>query len=173
MLSRGEPIKSASFNQTAGMNKKSPPPAPADDRPVDASSMEQLIGYRLRRAQLYVFQQFNHHFAELELRPAEYSVLSLVANNPGRTQSQIAESLGIKRANFVPLINRLEERGLTVRRQQPDDRRSHALFLTKKGEALVAKADQVQSDFETHCIDRLGGSEARDQLLELLERLGG
>lgn len=155
------------------MNDQNRPIASADERPVDASNLEQVIGYRLRRAQLYVFQQFNHHFAELELRPAEYSVLSLIANNPGRTQSQIAESLGIKRTNFVPLINGLEKRGLTVRRKQPDDRRSHALFLTKKGEALVQKADQVQSDFEAHCVDRLGGSEARDQLLVLLERLRG
>lgn len=146
--------------------------SPADDRPVDTRSLERVIGYRLRRAQLYVFQQFNHFFADLELRPAEYSVLTLIARNPGRKQSQIAESLGIKRANFVALINGLDQRGLTVRRQQPDDRRSYALFLTPKGEALVEQANQVQSEFEAHCVERLGGTEARDQLLLLLERLG-
>jgi len=147
--------------------------ASADDRSVDASTMEQVIGYRLRRAQLYVFQQFHQHFAELELRPAEYSVLNLIGTNPGRKQSQIAESLGIKRANFVPLINGLERRGLMIRRSQPDDRRSHALFLTTKGEVLVKQADQAQAEFEAHCVVRLGGTKARDQLLELLERLGG
>lgn len=155
------------------MNNKNRPLAPADDRPVDASAMEKVVGYRLRRAQLYVFQQFHQHFAELELRPAEYSVLSLIAGNPGRKQSQIAESLGIKRANFVPLINGLEKRGMAIRRQQPDDRRSHALFLTRKGEVLVERANGIQAEFEAHCVDRLGGTKARDQLLELLERLGG
>ncbi len=155
------------------MNNQDPSLASADDRPVDARTLQQVIGYRLRRAQLYVFQQFNHHFAEVELRPAEYSVLSVIATNPGRKQSEIAESLGIKRANFVPLINGLEKRGLTFRRKQRDDGRSHALFLTKNGEALVERANRVQADFEAHCVDRLGGSKARDQLLELLERLGG
>jgi len=135
--------------------------------------MEKVVGYRLRRAQLQVFQQFNQRFAALELRPAEYAVLSLIASNPGRKQSQLGESLGIKRANFVPLINGLDKRGLTVRRQQPGDRRSHALFLTPKGKAFFERANQVQADFEAHCIERLGGSAARDQLLALLERLGG
>jgi hypothetical protein len=36
-----------------------------------------MIGYRLRRAQLSVFQLFLTMFEQLELRPAEYSVLVL------------------------------------------------------------------------------------------------
>jgi len=145
----------------------------AADGPIATSPLDQVIGYRLRRAQLHVFQQFMDHFAELELRPAEYSTLRLIGDNPGRKQSEIAEILGIKRANFVALINGLDQRGLTVRRQQPGDRRSHALYLTPHGEAFAHRANQVQADFEAHCVERVGGTAARDQLLTLLERLGG
>ena len=41
--------------------------------------MDTIIGYKLRRAQLYVFQDFIASFAKLKLRPAEFSVLTLIA----------------------------------------------------------------------------------------------
>jgi len=148
-------------------------PAKASPRrpKLDATSMDEVIGYRLRRAQLYVFQQFNERFAAFGLRPSEYSILVLIEDNPGRTQVDIANILGIKRANFVALIKALDERGLTERRAAPSDRRSNALYLTEKGAAFVARIKQTQTDFEQHCIDKLGGVEARDKLMQLLDRL--
>ena len=166
-----DPVKSRRANHLDAMTNRDMPIAA--DRPIDTAPLNQVIGYRLRRAQLYVFQQFIDRFAEFELRPAEYSALSLIGDNPGRKQSEIAQILGIKRANFVVLINGLDQRGLTVRRQQPGDLRSHALFLTPKGKAFVQRANEVQAEFEAHCIQRLGGVSARDQLLALLEKLGG
>ncbi|MEX1179689.1 MAG: MarR family winged helix-turn-helix transcriptional regulator [Cucumibacter sp.] len=133
--------------------------------------MSGIVGYRLRRAQMHVFQQFNLHFAEFDLRPAEFSVLALIADNPGSKQTEIAHALGIKRANFVALINGLDARGLTERRLLADDRRSHALFLTAQGERLMTKLSKAQTEFEASWIAKLGGPEARDQLLSLLDRL--
>ncbi len=138
---------------------------------LDITSMNQVIGYRLRRAQLYVFQQFNERFAAFGLRPSEYSILVLIEDNPGRKQAEIASILGIKRANFVALIKALDARGLTERRAAPSDRRSNALYLTEKGEAFVAEIKRTQTEFEQHCIDKLGGVEARDNLMQLLDRL--
>lgn len=155
------------------MSSQFPQVVDAADQPINTSALDQIIGYRLRRAQLYIFQQFANRFAEYDLRPAEYSALSLIGANPGRKQTEIGATLGIKRANFVALINGLDQRGLTVRRQQPADRRSHALYLTPAGEEFMAQVNQVQADFEAHCVRRLGGIEARGQLLALLEKLGG
>jgi DNA-binding MarR family transcriptional regulator len=139
---------------------------------LDQSAMQQVIGYRLRRAQLLVFKEFSIAFAELELRPADFAVLALVADNPGRKQAEIAAALDIKRANFVALINGLEARGLTERRARQNDKRSHALFLTAAGEAFVGRMHAVQRRFEDGLIARLGGVEARDRLIGLLDRLG-
>jgi DNA-binding MarR family transcriptional regulator len=141
-------------------------------RSFDTGSVSGIIGYRLRRAQVSVFQQFMARFAEFGLTPAEYSVLALIGANPGSKQTQIGEALGIKRANFVTLVNSLENRGLTERRQPAGDRRSNALFLTETGAALIAKANAVQANFEAEMVDRLGGPQVRDQLVALLDRLG-
>ena len=148
-----------------------PAAADAADLPLETESTTGIIGYRLRRAQLAVFQRFNTVFAELNLRPAEFSVLALIEENPGRKQTEIAEVLGIKRANFVALVNGLDARGLTERRAAHGDKRANALYLTTTGSHFLARARQVQDAFESECIRRLGGAEARDTLLKLLDRL--
>ena len=141
-------------------------------RSFDTGTVSGIIGYRLRRAQVAVFQQFTTRFAAFGLTPAEYSVLALIGANPGSKQTQIGDALGIKRANFVTLINGLEQRDLTERRQVDGDRRSNALFLTAAGEELIGPANAVQAQFEAEMVERLGGSKARDQLLTLLDKLG-
>lgn len=140
-------------------------------QPLATDAVDTIIGYRLRRAQLAVFQRFSERFATLDLRPAEYSALTLIAANPGRKQTEIAEILGIKRANFVSLINGLHARGLTESRRPQTDRRAHALFLTPDGQALLDKATALQTAFEADCVERLGGAANRDRLMELLAKL--
>lgn len=133
--------------------------------------MDSIIGYKLRRAQLLVFQDFLSSFAKLKLRPAEFSVLSLIARTPGLKQSEVAEALGIKRANFVALMDTLEGRGLADRRKGDVDRRSHALHLTPEGARFVKKMMAIWNEHEGRMIQRLGGQAERDQLIALLDRL--
>lgn len=130
-----------------------------------------IIGYRVRRAQLSVFQKFLAVFEALQLRPAEYSVLVLIADNPGRKQTEIAEVLGIKRANFVTLVHGLEERGLVERVPSSEDKRANALHLTGDGETFLAHARAVHEAMEDELVARLGGAAERDRLLALLDRL--
>ena len=89
----------------------------------------------LRRAQLVVFQDFFAAFAPFDIRPAQFAVLTVIERNPGLTQSQVADALGIKRTNFVGMLDALEARGLAERRQTARDKRSYALYLTAEGAA--------------------------------------
>ena len=147
-----------------------PEPLIAEDR-LRAEATTGIIGYRLRRAQLNVFQKFLAVFEDLRLRPAEYSVLVLIADNPGRKQTEIAEVLGIKRANFVTLVHGLEERGLVERSSSLQDKRANALHLTSTGQEFLANARAMHEAMEADLVARLGGQAARDRLLALLDRL--
>lgn len=157
------------------MNREPPmpnaaPPSPSEDT-LETGATTGIVGYRLRRAQLSVFQKFLAVFDALKLRPAEYSVLVLIADNPGRKQTEIAEVLGIKRANFVTLVHGLEERGLVERMPSAADKRANALHLTREGDAFLAHARGVHTAMEDELVARLGGAQARDRLLALLDRL--
>ncbi len=136
-----------------------------------ADATAPIVGYRLRRAQISVFQRFISVFEPMQLRPAEYTMLVLIADNPGHKQTDIADALDIKHANFVTLVQDFETRGLIERRPASSDRRIKALYLTQQGEAFLARARVLHDDMEKEIIDRLGGTEARDKLVQLLERL--
>src|SRR3954452_22632124 len=137
---------------------------------IDLGPLPELIGYVLRRAQLAVFQDFFAAFAPFDIRPAQFSVLTIIERNPGLTQSQVAEALGIKRTNFVGMLDELETRGLAERRQTARDKRSYALYLTAEGAALMRKLRPVLKAHESRMVAKLG-EEGRDALIALLREI--
>jgi len=139
---------------------------------VDVGPLAGMVGYVLRRAQLAVFDDVIASFAEVDLRPAQYSVLVLLGHQPGLKQSDVAAALGIQRANFVVLFDGLERRGLARRAAAPNDRRSYALYLTEEGEKVLARANALQAAHEARLDAKLGPG-GREQLLALLGRLAG
>ena len=136
-------------------------------RPVDYGPLRDSIGYALRRAQVAVFQNFYEAFVEQDIRPAQYSVLTIIELNPGVSQTQAADALGIKKTNFVAMIDGLEARGLARRTSSENDRRFHALHLTDKGKALMSKMHRIAAAHEASITERLGAAERR-QLCEAL-----
>jgi DNA-binding MarR family transcriptional regulator len=137
---------------------------------IDLGPLPELIGYVLRRAQLAVFQDFFAAFAPFDIRPAQFSVLTIIERNPGLTQSQVAEALGIKRTNFVGMLDELEKRGLAERRQTARDKRSYALYLTAEGAALMRKLKPVLKAHESRMIARVG-EDGRDRLVARLHEI--
>jgi DNA-binding MarR family transcriptional regulator len=105
-----------------------------------------------------------------ELRPAQFGVLMVISRNPGLRQSDACGVLGIQKANFVPLVNELESRGLMVREPGINDRRSYALHLTPQGRVLLQRACELHDEHEARLTERIGKG-GRAQLLELLNRL--
>jgi DNA-binding MarR family transcriptional regulator len=129
--------------------------------------LDQSLGYTLRRAQLSIYSEFNVAMASFEIRPSQYAVLGLIQANPGLTQSAICGVLGIQKANFVALLDRLVERGLAERRKVSGDRRSSALYLTMEGKAFVRKMLAAHRKLERSLAGRLGETNSR-LLLSLL-----
>lgn len=155
-----------------GMPKKKAEEAPqSSSSTIDFSMMEDAVGYRLRRAQLSVFQHFNETFAAKGLRPTDFAVLLLLSRNQGLKQSEVAEALGIQRANFVAIVDGLENKGLIERRKSETDRRVQSLHITETGLKYLRDLMPIWAQHEELLISRLGGTEARDQLIDLLKRL--
>jgi DNA-binding MarR family transcriptional regulator len=145
-------------------------PVPCGDIAPTLGPLAGLVGYALRRAQLAVFDDAIRSFADLDLRPAQFSVLAVVGHRPGLKQSEVAATLGIQRANFVALLDRLERRGLARRTPALNDRRCHALHLTAEGERVLALASARVAAIEARLDERLGPG-VRDRLLDMLWQL--
>lgn len=139
--------------------------------PLELGELSDLLGYSLKRAQLKIFEDFIRCMAPLQLTPAQFSVLLLIENNPGRNQTEIANTLGILRPNFVAMLDALESRELCVRTRSVNDRRSHILLLTDKGRAILARARKIVAAKHEARITTVLGVADRAALLAMLGRL--
>jgi DNA-binding MarR family transcriptional regulator len=146
-----------------------PRPRAADRKPLEIGVLDGHLGYFIRRLQVWVFQDFIRTLAAINIGPAQYSVLVVIAANAGASQSQIAFTLGIERARLVRVLDKLEKRGLLERLGSPKDRRTHALRLTRKGQTTLHRAKALAAAHETRLADRLG-EEQRKALLDSLRK---
>jgi DNA-binding MarR family transcriptional regulator len=144
---------------------------PADAPALQMGELSGLLGYVIKRAQLKVFDDFHRCMASLQLSPAQFSVLLLLDNNPGRNQTEIANTLGILRPNFVAMLDGLESRDLLTRMRSPTDRRSHVLLLTEKGRATLVRAKKlVATRHEARLIELLGPA-GHQELLGMMAKI--
>jgi DNA-binding MarR family transcriptional regulator len=135
---------------------------------LQMGELSELLGYTLKRAQLKIFEDFLRRVAPLELTPAQFAVLLLLDKNPGRNQTEIANTLGILRPNFVAMLDGLESRDLCARIRSTNDRRSHILVLTDKGRVVLARARKLIAAKHEARLDELLGPANRAALLEML-----
>ena len=144
---------------------------PGEGQRLDFGELNDHIGYFLRRLQVAVFTSFIRTLSPLDVRPAQYSVLVLIAANPGRSQSAIGQALNIERARLARMLHDLERREWIERRAAPDDRRSHSLFLTETGAKAMARIRGFAARHEERMVEMIG-RERRLLLLDLLREFG-
>ncbi len=134
---------------------------------IDLGGLDRFTGYVVRRAQVWMFQDFKRALKELDMTPAQFSVMKIVAANPGIAQARVAEALCIERARLVQMLDRLETPGLVSRSRSAIDRRSHALHLTCEGERVLKHLEERIDAHERNVVARLG-EKGKDDLLRLL-----
>jgi DNA-binding MarR family transcriptional regulator len=136
-------------------------------REIGLDALTGHAGYAVRRFQLWIFQDFIKTLAEVDIRPTQYSVMTVIGANPGSTQMAVAKRLGIERARLVHLLNSLERRKLVKRVVPATDRRSHALHLTAHGKRQLTKFKRLAAEHERHVAEKIG-KQNRERLLQIL-----
>ncbi len=144
--------------------------AAGSDNGIDTSYLETLLGYNARRTALAVIGVFLKRMEPYGLRPVDFSVLTLIAHNPGITSRQICAALDILPPNLVGMIKSLDKRGLIERRAHPTDRRAQGLHLSAAGKKLQKNAQATATQLESDVAQRLS-SEELDTLKALLRRV--
>lgn len=149
-------------------------PQAVPDVQTEALKLAELndrVGYFLRRLQVAVFKDFIGTLAPMDVRPAQYSVLILIAANPGRSQAAIGRALGIERARLARMLHELERRKWIERLAAAGDGRSHSLFLTGAGGKALARIKALSARHEAQMVELIG-PKRRMLLLDLLREFG-
>jgi len=137
---------------------------------LDAAFLQSLLGYNARRASLAIIEQFHVDMASFNLRPVDFSVLSLIRHNPGTTSRQLCQALNILPPNMVVFLKNFEKRQLVDRAPHPTDGRAMGLTLTESGETLMQAAEETAMNSGLHVTSALTESE-RQTLSRLLQKI--
>jgi MarR family transcriptional regulator, transcriptional regulator for hemolysin len=67
---------------------------------------------------------------------SQWRVVASLVQQPGLTQKEIADKVGVEGATLVPIIDKMEKEGMLKRKPDSKDRRVNRIYLTQKADSL-------------------------------------
>lgn len=145
-----------------------PPESPRHQ--IKLGPLEDYAGYHLRLAQDASFQAFAARVGTGDLRPGHFTLLTLIRENPGITQTAISQASGRDKSTLTPALRTLEEGGYIGRERIDHDRRSFRLYLTPAGEKAIARLSEHARAHDAE-LDRLIGPENKTEFIRILRAI--
>ena len=128
------------------------------------------IGFLLSQLGAHASRRFDERVAEVGLTVQQAGVLRILGRQPGVSQRDLADRLGLVQSRMVALIDGLEREGFVTRTRSATDRRSYELSLTDAGSAKLRALRAVAEAHESELTSSLT-AEQRDALYGLLGEL--
>jgi DNA-binding MarR family transcriptional regulator len=130
------------------------------DRPDLAALLVQLARELMRREEPLL--------AAHDLPMWDYAVLVRLGDGAVRTQAQLAESVGRDATRLIPILDRLQSRGLVERTPDPADRRNRIVALTDAGRAIMTSCRDAIRAMESDVLAALAPGEDAALLASLV-----
>ncbi len=134
------------------------------------ANLAERPAFLLAQVGAHASSRFAERLALLNLAPPHAGILRVINEADGLSQQALGEKLGMFPSRLVQILDDLEERKLVERRNNPADRRSYALYLTKAGHEALQQIGRTALEHEDALCAALNESE-RAQLADLLTRI--
>jgi DNA-binding MarR family transcriptional regulator len=103
-----------------------------------------LIDMVRRSLLLRLQNNFNH--AGYDITGEQWMLLHLLWQEEGRSQQQLADTLGKNKASIVPMLDRLEKKNIIVRVPDKSDGRQKLIYLTSQGRSFEVELEALNSE---------------------------
>ncbi|MDO7485891.1 MarR family winged helix-turn-helix transcriptional regulator [Peribacillus sp. NPDC096622] len=127
--------------------------------------MKSWIGFWLKRNYRSICNYLDHELEQYNITNSQLGVLLILWESDGTSQKVVQQTLGITPASITNLIKGLENKGLIIRRVDPNDSRANLMYLTDKGKALEERCLTIVEKAEV--IVRKGFSPEETMILRL------
>jgi DNA-binding MarR family transcriptional regulator len=128
-------------NRTSSARQKAPPHNAAGDGNTGEFRLNRIPGFLIRRIQQILTAMVFEETDGCEVTPVQVAVMMSVREFPGSDQKRLAEIIAIDQSTIGNVAERLEQRGMLVRKPKPGDRRYKVLELTRAGEKLLDRSE--------------------------------
>jgi MarR family transcriptional regulator, 2-MHQ and catechol-resistance regulon repressor len=125
----------------------------------------------LSRAYRAVNDQVNKSIQSFGVNPTEFAVLELLYHKGDQPLQQIGGKILLASGSITYVVDKLEQKGLIMRKACEKDRRVTYASITDKGKAFIEK---VFPEHEQTIHETLSGltTEEKEQVIELLKKMG-
>ena len=96
-----------------------------------------------------------HDLLMVDLPMQQFKTVVLLGALNSATAGQLARGLGVSLSTMTGIVDRLCERGMVTRGEDPEDRRATRVELTGTGRQLVERLNTVRRELLTRLLDRL------------------
>jgi MarR family transcriptional regulator, temperature-dependent positive regulator of motility len=111
----------------------------------EAKQFTRSFSHLLKRAVQYSVHLYMDEVGKTGLTHRQFTVLSAVDANEGKSQTELVKITGIDRSTLADLVARLMAQGYLQRRRSKEDARTNAIRLTLIGKKML-KASQSGAD---------------------------
>ena len=125
-------------------------------------------GFLLTDAAHLLRKLIDRRLQPLGLSRAQWSVLAILSNQEGLSQSQISDELEIEKSTTGRLIDQVERSGWIERRPIPGDRRLWGIHLTDQARQLIAEVESIVLNTRAEMLRGLS-AEQQQTLSEMLQ----
>jgi DNA-binding MarR family transcriptional regulator len=137
---------------------------------VNFGPLEHWVGFNLRMAQDATFHAFSRRSQEIGETPGRFATLTLIARNPGISQTELSHASGRDKSTLTPVVEDLVRRGLIQRKRTRTDRRTYRLSLTPLGKKTLTNLTRCARRHE-RSLDSIIGRRDRLRFLQILKRI--
>jgi DNA-binding MarR family transcriptional regulator len=99
------------------------------------------------------------HIQKLGLTPAQFDIVVTLGNTAGMTCRELGERTLITKGTLTGVLDRLEAKGMLIREESPDDRRSYVVKLTRQGQACFEYVFPAQLEYMDQFFGRLSAED--------------
>ena len=138
--------------------------------PINFGPLASWVGFNLRMAQEAAFQAFSRRSQDIGESPGRFATLTLIARNPGISQTELSQANGRDKSSVTPVVEDLARRGLIERRRMDSDRRTYRLHLTPSGKKVLTMLTRCARRHERN-LDRVIGARDRKKFIQILKKI--
>ena len=120
------------------MNEKS-----TDNRAFDALLLDNQLCFPLYACAREVVKRYTPYLEEVGLTYTQYITMLVLWETPCMTSKQIGKRLRLDSGTLTPVLKKLEQRGLILRRRDEADERNLLVELTEEGMNLRESAVEI------------------------------
>jgi DNA-binding MarR family transcriptional regulator len=137
---------------------------------INFGPLEYWVGFNLRMAQEAAFEAFSRRSQEVGESPGRFATLTLIARNPGISQTALSHANGRDKSSLTPVVEDLVRRGLVERKRMHADRRAYRLNVTPAGKKTLVMLTRCARRHELN-LDCIIGLRDRKRFIQILKKI--